>query len=49
MYDVNPLGAKHDYSHFYFVLSADYIIVIGNEMGVLTIRFTNVWFPIKQI
>ena len=30
----NPLSAKHEYSHFYSVLSADQITVIENEMSV---------------
>ena len=36
---IDPLSAKHGYDHFYYVVLASYITVIGMKMGVQTSRY----------
>ena len=40
---------KHDNNRFLFVLLADHITVIVNEVSIYTSGFANVWYQIKQI
>ena len=40
---------KSNYSSFKFILLANLITVIGNEMSVYSSRFANVWSHIKKI
>ena len=40
---------KDDNNRFLFVLLADHITVIVNEVSVYTSGFANVWYQIKQI
>ena len=43
------LQAPATINRLYFVLQAEQITVIGNEMSVQTSRFSNIWSKIKQL
>ena len=43
------LQALATINRLYFVLQAEQITVIGNEMSVQTSRFSNIWSKIKQL